>query len=69
MIERDGGEGCQGRRGWVRNVNQERLSMYVSHRILECDVGYTERQPLLQCMRHLFTDCDSLCDGDKLVWI
>ena len=40
----------------------------VSHWLLECDVWRTERQPLLQCMRHSITDFDSLCD-DKLVWV
>ena len=41
----------------------------VSHWVLTCDAWRMERQPLLQCMRHSITDCGSLCDDDKLVWV
>ena len=41
---------------------------FVPHWLLECDAWCTE-QPLLQCMRQITNDFDSLGDDDKLICI
>ena len=41
----------------------------VSHWLLECDAWGTERQTLLQCMRQMINNFDSLGDDDKLICI
>ena len=39
----------------------------VTHWQLECNAWCTERQPLLQAMRHIANDFDNLCEDEKLV--
>ena len=58
----DDGEGCRGKREGVGSVNQGRLRMYP----IGC---WSERQALLQCMRQVINDFDSLREDDKLVCI
>ena len=41
----------------------------VPHWLLECDVWCTARQTLLQCMRQMMNDFDSLGDDDKQICI
>ena len=41
----------------------------VSHWLLECNAWGTKRQTLLQCMRQMINDFDSLGDDDKLICI
>ena len=41
----------------------------VSHWLLECDALGTRRQTLLQCMRQMINDFDSLGDNDKLICV
>ena len=65
----DDGEGCRGRREGVGSVNQGRLRIDVSHWLLECDAWGTKRQSLLQCMRQMINDFDSLGDDDKLICV
>ena len=41
----------------------------VPHWLLECDAWSIKRQTLLQCMRQIINDFDSLGDDDKLICI
>ena len=41
----------------------------VPHWLLECDAWGTKRQALLQCMRQIIKDFDSLGDDDKVICI
>ena len=42
---------------------------YVPHWLLKCDAWATERQPLLQWMRQIINEVDSLRENDKLICI
>ena len=48
---------------------QSRKIEDVPHWLLECHAWGTERQPLLQCMRQVINDFDSLGEDDKLLCI
>ena len=67
----DGGEGFRERRGHVGSVRQGRWRMLPIGCLSVMYIWCTERQPLLQAMRHIANDFDNLymCEDDKLVLV